>query len=54
MIKAIGAAHAVIRAKKRRDAPAPVTVETKKRRRAQHQDKEARPAEKLDARGARP
>ena len=54
MIKAIGAAHAVIRAKKRRDAPAHVTVEIKKRRRAQRQGKEARTADKSEVRGARP
>lgn len=54
MIKAIAAAHTVVRAKKRGHETAHVTVEIKKRRRAQHQGKEARPGDKTDARGARP
>lgn len=54
MIKAIGAAHAVIRAKKRRDEPANVTVEVKRRRHMQQDGREARPDDKPDARGSRP
>lgn len=54
MINAISAAHAVIRAKKRRDEPANVTVEVKKRRRVQQDGREARTDDKPDARGSLP
>jgi len=54
MIKAISAAHAIIRAKERRDTPANVTVEVKKRRRVQQDGRKPRTDDKPDTRGSRP